>query len=163
MLADLISYLTLEISFAGNLFDRIIFWIWLVFTFYIVFKFFKNGWIKAYGFLLIILTFLSLVPMGILFFTITAFAIDSEKSIKVDDEIRLVETTKSVIARPQVSVVKNYWIFEKVVGKTDFEFEINEKYYRIGDAINIKRLTNVSNKKITIEFEFENGTIIKEI
>ena len=101
--------------------------------------------------------------MGIPFFTITAFAIDSEKSIKVDNEIRLVETTKSVIARPQVSVVKNYWIFEKVVGKTDFEFEINEKYYRIGDAKNIKRLTNDSDKKITIEFEFENGTITKEI
>ena len=35
MLIDLIFYLTKRISFAGNLFDRMILWIWFIGTFFI--------------------------------------------------------------------------------------------------------------------------------
>ncbi len=161
MLIDLIFYLTKRISFAGNLFDRMILWIWFIGTFYIIFKYIKEKWSKLYGIILIGLILLSLFPMGIPILTITAFAIVNENSVKVDNEIRLLETAKSVIGKPYISIIKNYWIFEKEIGEIDYYFELNDNYYTLKDSKSIKRLSNTDSGKVQLEFEFKNKKIIK--
>ncbi|WP_222983285.1 hypothetical protein [Flagellimonas meishanensis] len=161
LVADLILYLTNGISFAGNIIDRLIFWIWFIGTFYIVFKYVRKKWAKIYGMTLVGLTVLSFFPMGAPILTITAFAITNENSQKIDNEIRIFETAKSVIGRPYISVVRNYWIFEKEVGGMDYDFEINDEYYNLKDSKSIKRLPDSEDGKVRLEFEFENGKIIK--
>ncbi len=163
LLIDLILYLTFEISFIGNLIDRIILWFWFISTFYIVFKYIRRKWAKIYGGILIIMIGLSLLPMMVPFLTTIGFAIVSQDSIKIDNEIHIRETSKSVIAMPYISVLKNYWIFEREIGKTDFSFEINNEFFRIDDAKSIKRLPESNGQKIILEFEFENGKILREI
>lgn len=99
--------------------------------------------------------------MGIPILTAIAFAFSFENSYKIDNEIRIFETAKSVIGRPYISVVKNYWIFEKEVGGMDNDFELNDKYYNLKDTESIKRLPDSENGKVRLEFEFENGKILK--
>ncbi len=163
MLIDLSLFLTFDISFIGNLIDRIILWIWFITTFYVVFKYIRKRWAKIYGGILIILIGLSLLPMMIPFLTTIGFALVNEDSIKIDNEIHIRETSKSVIAMPYISVLKNYWIFEREIGKTEYDFEINDDFFHIDDAKSIKRLPESNDKKIRLEFEFENEKIIREI
>ncbi|WP_025664729.1 hypothetical protein [Aquimarina megaterium] len=163
LLLDLILYCTLDISFIGNLIDRIIFWVWFICTFYIVFKFIKKKWAKIYGFILIALIGISLLPMMVPFLTIIGFALVDEDSIKIDSEIHIRETSKSVIALPYISVLKNYWIFEREIGKTEFDFEINDDFFGIDDVKSIRRLRTLNDKKMRLEFEFEKGKVIREI
>ncbi len=163
MLIDLILYLTLDISFIGNLIDRIILWVWFLSTFYIVFKFIRKKWAKIYGGILIVIIGLSLLPMMIPFLTTIGFAIVNENSVKIDNEIHIRETSKSVIAMPYISILRNYWIFEREIGKTEYDFEIDDEFFGIDDAKSIKRLPKLNDKKIRLEFEFENGKVIREI
>ncbi|MEW7281357.1 hypothetical protein ABW636_22445 [Aquimarina sp. 2201CG1-2-11] len=163
MLIDFILYLTFNISFKGNITDRIVFWVWFISTFYIVFKFVKKKWAKIYGGILITMTGLSLLPMMVPFLTTISFAIVNQSSVKIDDEIHIRETSKSVIAIPYISILKSYWIFEREIGKTEYEFEIENKFYGIDDAKSIKRLNTSGNQKIKLEFEFKNGRVIREI
>jgi len=163
LLLDLILYWTLDISFIGNLIDRIIFWLWFISTFYIVFKFIKKKWAKIYGFILITLIGISLLPMMVPFLTIIGFALVNEDSMKIDSEIHIRETSKSVIALPYISVLRNYWIFEREIGKTEFDFEINDDFFRIDDVKSIKKLPISNDEIIRLEFEFENGKVIREI
>ncbi|CAL2095482.1 hypothetical protein [Tenacibaculum sp. 190524A02b] len=163
LMIDLILYLTLRVSFTGNLIDRILFWIWFIGTFYIVFRFIRKKWARIYGFVLIILVGLSLLPMMIPILTVAAFAVGEENSIKIDNEIRIFETAKSVIGKPYIAAAKNYWLLEREIGETDFDFEIEGKFYRIDDAKSINRLPESDSGKISLEFEFENGKVIKEL
>ncbi|EZH75893.1 hypothetical protein ATO12_03625 [Aquimarina atlantica] len=163
MLIDLILYITFDISFRGNSVDRIILWVWFISTFYIVFKNIKRIWAKIYGGILIVLIGLSLLPMMIPFLTIIGFALVNQNSVKIDSEIQIRETSKSVIAKPYIYVLKNYWIFEREIGQTRYDFEINDEFFGIDDAKSIKRLPDSNDKKIWLEFEFYNGKVLREI
>ncbi len=163
IIVDLILYLTLRISFAGSIMDRILFWVWCIGTFYIVFKHIRKKWAKIYGFVLIGLIGLSLLPMMIPILTVASFAVGEENSIKIDTEIRIFETAKSVVGMPYVAAVKKYWFLEKEIGKTEFNFEIEGKFYRIYDAKSIRRLSESDSGKIRLEFEFANGKVTREM
>ena len=43
----------------------------------------------------------------------------------------------------------------------DNDFELNDKYYNLKDTESIKRLPDSENGKVRLEFEFENGKILK--
>ena len=107
------------------------------------------------------LTVLSFFPMGVPILSAIAFAFSIETSHEIDNEIRIFETAKSVIGRPYISVVKNYWMFEKEVGGIDYDFELNDEYYNLKDSESIKRLPDSENGKVRLEFEFESEKIIK--
>lgn len=151
------------ISFAGNLSDQIIFWIWFLGTFFIIFKFIRKRWARIYGMLLIGLTVLSFFPKGVPILTIAAFALTNENTMRVDNDIKVFNNAKSVIARPYISVVKNYWLFEKEVGEIDIDdLEVDGKIYDLNDAKSIIRLENSSKHKVCLEFEFKNEKTTKK-
>ena len=102
--------------------------------------------------------------MGIPFLTIIAFAIDPvDNSIQLDSRLRLQEAAKSVIAMPTIEVVKNYYIFEKVIGTTDFYFDVNQRSYRLGDTESVRQIPNSTSDSLKIEFEFKGGTIVRTL
>ena len=45
--------------------------------------------------------------------------------MKLNSRVTLRETAESVIALPTMEAVKNYYIFEKTIGTTDFNFNVN--------------------------------------
>lgn len=163
LITDLICYLSMKISLSGNLSDRALFWIWLIATVIIVPYGLKNRWAKIYGAILIVLALLSMFPMGVPILTVYAFAVDQEYSIRLDNGLRLAETTDSVIDMPYIAVIQNYWIFEKEIGETEFHFEINQQHYRLQDAKSIKFLSTQSDNEIQLEFQFQNGNVIRTL
>ncbi len=96
--------------------------------------------------------------MGVPFLTIVAFAINKEHSIKVDHEIRVCTTSKSVMGRPYLSIIKNYWILEKEIGRIGIDdLEIDDEIYDFDDVRSISRLSESPDGKMCLEFEFDDG------
>ena len=162
LIVDTILYLLKGISLPGVWTDWLIFFLWLIGTFVVTFGQIRKKWAKVYGSLLLIMTFLSLLPMGIPFLTVVAFAIDPlHNYIKLDSRIRLQENAKSVIAIPQVEAVKNYYLLERVIGETDFYFSVGDNNYRLEDVETVRRLTSGTDI-LEIEFRFKDGIVIKK-
>ena len=164
LLVDTTLYLFKEISLPGHWTDWILFWCWFVLTFIVTLGQIRKKWAIAYGISLLILTMLSLLPMGVPFLTIVAFAIElGDNSIKLDSRVRLRETAKSVIAIPTIEAVKDYYIFERTIGTTDFYFDIGDKSYRLGDVETVRKVIDGNADRLTIEFKFKDGTVIRTL
>ena len=152
LIVDLILYLTNGISISGQFSDKILFWIWLIMTPILIVKYFHKKLAKLYlgviGFLIV----LSLLPMGIPFLTIIAFAIvnDSEKKI---ENYKMREGAKSVIAIPKIRLIKNMGIIEKEVGETEFYVVFKEGSYRLEEIEEI----NLIEESDSLNFEFRIG------
>ncbi|MDW7693830.1 hypothetical protein R9C00_03655 [Flammeovirgaceae bacterium SG7u.111] len=162
VLADLILYLSYGITLATKIADQLLFWSWFVLTFIVVFGQFRKKWARTYGITLMLLTVLSLFPMGIPFLSIVAFMIPQGETnyYYKDREIRIERTTKSVIGKMYVGVIKNYLIFEKEIAELDYEFENDGKYYSFGKLKSISRTKGNDN---TIILNLDTGKeIIKK-
>ena len=83
--------------------------------------------------------------------------------MKLNSRVTLRETAKSVIALPTIEAVKNYYIFEKTIGTTDFNFNVNDKSYRLGDVETVREMTNDNVDSLTIEFKFKDGTLVRTL
>ena len=153
LIVDLSLYLTKGISISGQICDKILFWTWLILTPIIIVKYFKEKLAKWYLGIIISLTILSLLPMGIPFLTITAFAIGNDFEKKIDN-YKLREGTKSIIAIPKIRLIKNIWIIEKEIGESDFYVEFKENSYRLKDIEKIK----LQDETDSLNFEFTIGT-----
>ena len=149
LIADLVLYLTNGISLIGQISDKILFWIWLIFTPIVIIKYFKKKWTKWYLGLIGILLILSLFPMGLPMISIISFAIENDDERKVEN-YRLREGAKSAIAIPKIYLLKNWGIIEKKIGETDFEIEINGEHFRLNEFDKI----NLSEEKDSLNFEF---------
>ena len=164
LLLDTVLYLTNNVSLPGHWIDWSLFWCWFIMTFIVTLTQIKKRWAFGYSMTLIFLTVLSLLPMGIPFLTVVAFAIDPrDNSIKLNSRVTLRETAKSVIALPTIEAVKNYYIFEKTIGTTDFNFNVNDKSYRLGDVETVREMTNDNADRLTIEFKFKDGTVVRTL
>lgn len=162
MLADLVVFYVKGISFAGNLFDRALFWVWLCATCYVVVCNFLRRWARFYGLFLVVLFVLSLFPMGIPLVTLAAFAMESEKRLEVDD-IRLFETVKSPLAIPYVSVTKNHLLFEQEVGQLNYIFDIDGRSYRLAEVRSVNKSLSKEEHGIELEFVFDTGTVVAKV
>lgn len=165
LLIDLTLYLISEISLAGKLADQILFWVWFILTFMVVFGRMRRKWAKIYGLSLVVLTILSLIPMGIPFLTIIAFMIPdpNPQYFYRDKDIRVEYTTKSVIGKPYIAVVANYIIFEREIAEIEAEFEIEGEYYGVNDITSVYRENSLIKNRLILNFDFGTDTIKKEI
>jgi hypothetical protein len=162
LLADTILYLFRDISLPGHWADWMLFWCWFILTLIVILGNIGKKWAIGYGLSLLFLIMLSLLPMGVPFLTIVAFATESKhNSIKLNSRVRLHENAKSVIAIPTIEAVKNYYIFEQTIGTTNFSFEINDKSYRLIDVENVREVTTDNSESLTVEFQFESGTVTR--
>jgi hypothetical protein len=164
VLADVSLYVTAQVSLPGHWLDWALFWCWFILTFIVTLMHIKERWAFWYSVTLVVLTTLSLFPMGIPFLSVVAFAISPvDHSVRLDSRVILRETSRSVIAIPTVEAVKSYYIFERTIGNTDFNFSVNDKSYRLIDVESVRTISNDNADGLTIEFRFKDGIVTRSM
>lgn len=147
----LLSLNLMGLNLKGEYTYQILAWTWIIFTFYIVIKFWKIIYIKIYGFLLFALVGLSILPMAIPFLSIVSFLFNMNtiQTIKVNDEYKIVVTKK-------VMAMKRAYIYN-----SESKFPILEKSNNIArpDYSNIVSETLNINSDDPKLYEYENEPI----
>lgn len=97
-----------SISLRGYWPDRFLFWWWLVYTIYLLIKYWKIKGVKIFGYTLTALLVLTILPLfvpliGIL---ITGFGFDRTYGNDFNVNLRMQVTSKSLLARPNVELIK---------------------------------------------------------
>jgi hypothetical protein len=162
MVTDLLLYLSRDISLPGHVLDWLLFWAWLIMTVAVIFSNFKKKWIKFYGATLIVFTILTMLPMMIPFLTILAFAATPEdKRYRIRGDMELQELQRYVVGRPTIVAIKSFWFYEKIVGETFSDFEINGNYREFYDVKSIRLLNEQKADSLKVEFKFDIGTVVK--
>lgn len=153
-------------SFAGYYIDKMISWIWLAMTIFIIIWFWKKKIIKVYFGLLISGIILSILPMMIPFFGILLHfsTIGCEQRVQLDDTYRIERGRPGVLSRPLITIYKKEGIFEKQISRTPYsdviekvvqpspETYLDEKKQPIQEA----KLINVNQDSIGIEYQIMN-------
>ncbi|MCC6725223.1 MAG: hypothetical protein IT258_11985 [Saprospiraceae bacterium] len=153
-------HFTNGISFLGQISDRILFWTWLIMTPILIVKNFERRWARWYFGIIIISFVLSLLPMGIPFLTICAFAVETDVERRIGD-YRLREGAKSVIAIPKITLIEEMGILEKEVGETDFYIDIAGDNFRLNDFDDIR--LNEESDSVRLDFFLGNQSVMKKI
>jgi hypothetical protein len=164
LMLDCLLYLQYDISFTGHRTDWLLFWIWLIATPIVVIVNFRRRWARAYIIMLAIFTVLSMVPMGVPFLTVLVFAMEvHDQRYRVNDSIDVQENSKSVIAMPSIVAIKSFGVFERVIGKTDSEFEVNGAFRELEDAESIKQINDPDSSELMLEFKFKDGVAVRTL
>lgn len=135
-----------DLSYLGYYTDKIINWIWLGFTFTIVFRFWKKKLVKIYSFTLITLVVLSIIPMFIPFFGIVHYftTIADYQQIKLNSEYRIERTKQNPLSMQRINIYERNGILEKNICRPN--------YYQIVDEIlNIDSLNSIDIDSVTIK------------
>jgi len=157
---DFCLYLLKGISLAGQLSDKILFWIWLIMTIIIAIKFFTHKkWLKWYIGIVGILIILSIIPMGMPFFALIEFAANTKFERRIEN-YRLRDGEAGLIDQTSIiKVVRNMGIIEIEID--EIEFDNYTKNYSLFDVGEIRLLKEKNN--MFFEFEISNQTITKKI
>lgn len=115
-------------SYRGYYTDKIIVWLWLALTVFIIIKLWKKKAVKAYFGVLVAGIILSILPMMIPFFALVSYfsTIDSYQRISLNNDYRIERYRPGALSKPQIAVYQQKGIFEKRIGKTPYE-EVLEK------------------------------------
>lgn len=133
-----------DYSYYGYISDKIINWLWLVFTLLLIFRFWNKRIIKIYFFSLLSLLFLSIIPMGIPFFGILNYftTIGDYQQIKLNRVYRLERTRAHALSMTKIFVYKKIGIFEKNICRADYATII-------ANVLNVDRLENSLDEETT--------------
>ena len=154
-------------SYSGYYTDKIIGWLWLAMTIFIIIRLWKKREIKVYFGLLITGIILSILPMMIPFFALVSYfsTIDSYQRIQLNNNYRIERYRPGVLSKPQIAIYKQDGIFEKRIGKTPY-VEVLEKVLQRSSSdipsdeqkepIQESKLINVTKDSIGIEYQIIN-------
>ncbi|BAP29813.1 uncharacterized protein CHSO_0776 [Chryseobacterium sp. StRB126] len=154
-------------SYTGYYTDKIINWLWLAMTVFIMIRFWKQQAIKVYFGFLVAGIILSILPMMIPFFALVSHfsTIDSYQRIQLEDNYRIERHRPGALAKPRISIYKQEGIFEKEIGRTP-DIEILEKVLQRSsidipsddrnESIQEARLINANKDSIGIEYKIMN-------
>ncbi|KAA5535881.1 hypothetical protein [Paenimyroides baculatum] len=148
-------------SFTGYWSDRILFWIWIAVTPFIIILYWKKLVTKLYFGFLILCLILSILPMGILFFGIILSGTGSGRlnHFNLENNIRIQTVAYGVMGRPRVQIVKDGFLFDKIKLEDQDEIEKNDStWLEVRDAINAQ-LVKETDTSITVKYFFENDTL----
>ena len=168
----LLSLNLMGLNLKGEYTYHILAWTSIIFTFYIVIKFWKIIYIKIYGFLLFALVGLSILPMAILFLSIVSFLFNMNtiQTIKVNDEYKIV-VTKKVMAMKRAYIYNSeskFPILEKSnnIARPDYSDIVYEtlninsddpKLYEYeNEPIQQAKLISINKDSIGIEYQILN-------
>lgn len=168
----LLSLNLMGLNLKGEYTYQILAWTWIIFTFYIVIKFWKIIYIKIYGFLIFALVGLSILPMAIPFLTIVSFLFNMNtiQTIKVNDEYKIV-VTKKVMAMKRAYIYNSeskFPILEKSnnIARPDYSDIVSEtlninsddpKLYEYeNEPIQQAKLISINKDSIGIEYQILN-------
>ncbi|MFS4432069.1 hypothetical protein [Chryseobacterium sp. S90] len=153
-------------SFAGYYIDKIINWLWLLMTIFIIIRFWKKKVIKVYFGLLISGIILSILPMMIPFFGIIHYfsTIGCEQRIQLDDTYRIERGRPGALYRPLITIYKKEGIFEKQISRFPYSDIIEKTVQPSKDTylddkklpIQEAKLINVNQDSIGIEYGIMN-------
>ncbi|SDJ89281.1 hypothetical protein [Chryseobacterium jejuense] len=156
-----------QYSYAGYYTNKIIGWLWLALTVFIIIRLWKKKAIKAYFGLLVAGIILSILPMMIPFFALLSYfsTIDSYQRISLNNDYRIERHRPGALAKPQISIYKQKGIFEKEIGRTP-DIEILEKVLQRSsidipsddrnEPIQQAKLVNANKDSIGIEYKIMN-------
>ncbi|MDW9382880.1 hypothetical protein [Chryseobacterium sp. JV558] len=152
-------------SFAGYYIDKIINWLWLLMTIFIIIRFWKKKVIKIYFGLLISGIILSILPLMIPFFGIIYYfsTIGCEQRIQLDDTYRIERGRPGALYRPLITIYKKEGIFEKQISRIPYS-DITDKVtepspetlYEKTQPIQDAKLMSINNDSIGIEYRIMN-------
>ncbi|WP_291116508.1 hypothetical protein [Empedobacter sp. UBA7248] len=168
----LLSLSFIGLNLKGEYTYQILAWTWIIFTFYIIIKFWKIIYIKIYGFLLFALVGLSILPMAIPFIAILSFLfnLDTIQTIKMNDEYKIV-VMKKVMAKKRTYIYNSeskFLILEKsqniarpdysdIVSETlNINFDDPKLYEYENEPIQQAKLVSVNKDSIGIEYQILN-------
>lgn len=168
----LLSLNLMGLNLKGEYTYQILAWTWIIFTFYIVIKFWKIIYIKIYGFLLFALVGLSILPMAIPFLSIVSFLFNMNtiQTIKVNDEYKIV-VTKKVMAMKRAYIYNSeskFPILEKSnnIARPDYSDIVSEtlninsddpkRYEYENEPIQQAKLISINKDSIGIEYQILN-------
>lgn len=154
-------YAFAKMSFTGYWSDRILFWIWIAVTPFIIILYWKKLVTKLYFGFLILCLILSILPMGILFFGIILSGTGSGRlnHFNLENNIRIQTVAYGVMGRPRVQIVKDGFLFDKIKLEDQDEIEKNDStWLEVRDAINAQ-LVKETDTSITVKYFFENDTV----
>lgn len=152
-------------SFAGYYIDKVINWLWLLMTIFIIIRFWKKKVIKVYFGLLISGIILSILPMMIPFFGIIHYfsTIGCEQRIQLNDTYRMERGRPGALYKPLITIYKKEGIFEKQISRIPYS-DITDKVtepsfetlYEKNRPIQEAKLINVNQDSIGIEYRILN-------
>lgn len=168
----LLSLNLMGLNLKGEYTYQILAWTWIIFTFYIIIKFWEIIYIKIYGFLLFALVGLSILPMAIPFLSIVSFLFNMNtiQTIKVNDEYKIV-VTKKVMAMKRAYIYNSeskFPILEKSnnIARPDYSDIVSEtlninsddpKLYEYeNEPIQQAKLISINKDSIGIEYQILN-------
>ena len=154
-------YAFARMSFVGYWSDRILFWIWILTTLFVIIIFWKKLWTKIYFGLLVIGLILSILPMMLPFFSILLSATGKGRMnhFSLGNNLRLEIISYSIIGRPRIQVVKDGFLFDKIKLEDQDEIQKNDStLLEIRDAKNAQ-LIKETDTSITVKYFFEKDTM----
>ncbi len=168
----LLSLNLIGLNLKGEYTYQILAWTWIIFTFYIIIKFWKIIYIKIYGFLLFALVGLSILPMAIPFVSILSFLFNMNtiQTIKMNDEYKIV-VTNTVMAKKRAYIYNSeskLLILEKSqnIARPDYSDIVSEtlninsddpkRYEYVNEPIQQAKLVSVNKDSIGIEYQILN-------
>lgn len=155
-----------DYSFSGYYIDKIINWLWLTMTIFIIIRFWKKKGVKIYFGLLISGVVLSILPMMIPFFSMILYfsTVGCSQQIALNDTYRIERGRPGVMSNPMITIYKKEGIFEKKISRDPYldtiekiippsqEIYVDEKQLPIQKA----KLINANNDSIGIEYQIMN-------
>lgn len=156
-----------QYSFSGYYTDKIIGWVWLAMTVFIIIKLWKKKAIKVYFGFLIAGIILSILPMMIPFIGILSYfsTFDSYQRVQLDHHYRIERYRPGALSKPQIAVYEQKGILEKRISKTPY-VEVLEKVLQrpsidiLSDErwepIQKARFVNATRDSIGIEYQIMN-------
>lgn len=153
-----------DYSYLGYYSDKIINWLWLGFTFIIIFKFWNKKSIKVFFFILVSIVLLSILPMAIPFFCIINYftTTGDYQQIQLNSNYRIERTRQNSLSMERIYVYEKKGILEKNICRPDY-FQIAEKVLSIKtsdnsidiDSLFIKsaKLIRINNEEIEIKYQ----------
>lgn len=153
-----------DYSYLGYYSDKIINWLWLGFTFIIIYKFWNKKSVKIFFFTLVSIILLSILPMAIPFFGIVYYFTKTGdyQQIELDSNYRIERTRQNSLSMERIYVYEKKGILEKNICRPDYS-RIVEKVLNINNfdnSINIDslvvksaKLIGVNNEEIEIEYK----------
>ncbi|AZB08825.1 hypothetical protein EG344_08320 [Chryseobacterium sp. G0162] len=163
LLSEIILNLN-KYSYAGYYSDKIIGWLWLAMTVFIIIKLWKKKAVKVYFGLLVGAIILSILPMMIPFFGIVNYfsTIGSYQRIQLDDHYRIDRNRPNVLYNPQVTIYRREGIVEKQISRIPYN-EVLEKVFQCSSIDlpvddkkeNIQRAKLIMANKDSIGIEYQ--------
>jgi len=153
-------------SFAGYYVDKIINWLWLLMTIFIIIRFWNKKVIKVYFGLLISGIVLSILPMMIPFFGILHYfsTIGCDQRIQLNDTYRMERGRPGALYKPLITIYKKEGIFEKQISRIPYSSIIEKIVWSSNETylddkslpIQKAKLINVNQDSMGIQYRIMN-------